>query len=1276
MTGATSWYDHTTKQTYILVINEGLYYGDTLDHSLINPNQVRSYGIPFWDNPFDEQRGLRIELDYTDVPLRTSGTKIFFESSAPTRHELETCPRVYLTSRNDWNPRKICLKEVTARMTANEPDGLKELLFRTMPRSISQTQQKEHSLQDIPTRQTYTSTQRHAQATVEVLAERFAIGLQRAKDTMKATFQRAVRSALLPISRRYRADRQLNTKQLKGKFATDTLWFKVKSIRGYKASQIFSHKCGFKKLYHLERANNESVGYAMKAFISDYGAPEHLTYDGAAVQVGSKTTFQQTLRRYEIKHHVSGPRRPNENPSEAAIRDLKTGWYRIKTKMNVPERLWCFGVEYIAETQCLTVNSSRYSQHRTPIEIVTGETPDISEYLDFGFYDWIWFRTNAGLAPAEIGRWLGVSHRVGSSMSYWILPQSGIPVSCATVSRLTNLELQGVENKKRMESFDRNLEDKFNAASSDLLSELEKADVPHANVFSLEDESDDFLDEYNKVIDNKEVKHAEELFEEDHYVNMELGIQRGEGDIERGIVKKRAVDVDGKPVGVASATNNPLTDTRAYEVEFLDGRTETLTANVISENLMAQIDDEGRRFLLLSGIEDYRNDDTAITKSDAFYTTASGHNRRKRTTRGWQVYARWKDGSGNWTELKDMKDSYPVQLADFAIANGISEEPAFAWWVPYVVRKRTAIISKVKSKYWERTHQYGIRVPKSMKEAILIDKENGDTQWQNAVKEEMTNNRIGFERYEGDIKDLVGYEEITGHLIFSIKLSENYRRKVRYVADGHKVETPASVTYSTVVSRDSVRILLMIAALNDLDVQGCDIQNAFLTAKNLEKHWLRAGPEFGHEEGQALIVTRALYGLKSASASFRSFMAKRFDELGFTSSHADPDVWMRPAMKKNGKEYYEYLISYVDDILCISEDATGVLEDLRRGGGIKYKNGKIEPPEMYLGARLKKKTVARTQRECWSISSADYIIATVAAARESIKGTRWKFLGSVNTPMVASYRPEMDETPELDADEITKYQEFIGMLRWAIELGRVDINHEISLLSQYQAAPREGHMEQVMHIFHYLSKKPKKSLYMDPSFPFIDFGDFNHDISEFKEYYRDAEELMPYKMPKPRGNSVMTSAYADASHGANKRTRRSHTGYVIFVNRAPVKWISRRQQTVETSAFSSEFIAMKQCIEDIEHIRFKLRMFGIPISEQYPETHIYCDNKSLVTNASTVQSTLNKKHSSIAYHFTRWNVAASVIKVAWVQTKDNLADAFTKLLSEPARDYLYGQWTY
>ena len=175
-------------------------------------------------------------------------------------------------------------------------------------------------------------------------------------------------------------------------------------------------------------------------------------------------------------------------------------------------------------------------------------------------------------------------------------------------------------------------------------------------------------------------------------------------------------------------------------------------------------------------------------------------------------------------------------------------------------------------------------------EAKAIDKENQNTLWTDGLREDMKNNSIAFKKFTEDPSKLEGYQEITGHLIFDIKLSENFRRKVRFVADGHETEAPASVTYSTVVSRDSVWLILTVAALHDLGVLGSDIQNAYLTAPCLEKVWIRAGPEFGPEQGKTFLVIRALYSLKSAGASFRAFMALKFDEMGFESSHGDPDV--------------------------------------------------------------------------------------------------------------------------------------------------------------------------------------------------------------------------------------------------------------------------------------------------------------------------------------------------------------------------------------------------
>ena len=174
-----------------------------------------------------------------------------------------------------------------------------------------------------------------------------------------------------------------------------------------------------------------------------------------------------------------------------------------------------------------------------------------------------------------------------------------------------------------------------------------------------------------------------------------------------------------------------------------------------------------------------------------------------------------------------MKESYPVQVAKYCVHYQISDEPAFAWWVPYVLKKRNRIIAKVKSKYWIRTHKFGIRVTKSVQEAKRIDEENGDTFWWDSICKEMANVRAAFEEFEGDKSQLPpGYQEVGCHMILDIKMGENFRRKMRMVAGGHTTETPAALTYASVVSRDSVRIALTIAALNDLNVLACNIQNA------------------------------------------------------------------------------------------------------------------------------------------------------------------------------------------------------------------------------------------------------------------------------------------------------------------------------------------------------------------------------------------------------------------------------------------------------------------
>jgi hypothetical protein len=1262
---------------------------------------MRAYGNKVYDNPFDEHESTRIDVEgEITIELLIDGTKLYYESRCPTEYEVKNCPRVVMTDPAPWNPRTVVLGAVDVQAGErqepfyqgepgsyeyNRPYDDEAILHSIDPslvelreRIVSQIKIKACPRVIAPVdvadadermpRRTFVSTGRHSRVSADQLAERFLISTERAKATMRATTQRGIRSAILPLARRYRADRYLELKRLKGKFSTDALFGPCRSLNGNVATQLFHHKCGFNAPYHLRNVGGEETGNALQDMIHEYGAPDHLTFDGASSQLGPGTKFMQTIKRADIRYHVSEKERPNNNPAESGIREVKKRWYRVKEKKHIPERLWDYGISWVCETGNVTANGSRYSRGRTPLEIVSGSTPDITEHLDFGLYDWVTFRNNAGLGESRVGKWLGVSHRIGSLLSYWVLPSTGIPISTSTVQRVPYLTQQTDEWAVSANIFDAEIKVKLEAENAN----VNLTGIQQGKLLDLEHEDQDFVDEYTRVIDNPDVPHMEDLVSASatSYVGMELGIRRGaDSELMSGSVKRRAVDVDGQPIGMAN--NNPLLDSRQYEIEYINGDIETLTANIIAENLLSQVDEEGHRQMMMDEILDHRTTKDALTKDNGTYQTARGLTRKKRTTKGWEIYVQWRDGSGDWVALKDLKDSYPVELAEYATTAGIQDQPAFAWWIPYVLKKRTRIVAKLKSKYWERTHKYGLEVPRTLKDVERIDRENGNKLWQDSVDIEMRDVMIAFEEIEGNPDELIGYEEITGHLVFDIKLGENFRRKSRFCADGHKTKPSASVTYSTVVARDSVRLILLIAALNGLNVLGSDVQNAFLTAPNKEKCWIRAGPEFGDNKGKCYIVARALYGLKSAGASFRSFMAQQLDDMDFKPCPADPDVWMRSAKKPDGEDYYEYVMTYVDDLIAVSHNPMGIMKEIETT--FKFKGNKIEEPSSYLGARLQKKNI--NGWDCWTITSQDYVNAAVANVEKAIEGTKWKLPTKAITPMTSAYIPELDGTPELDEKDTQYFQELIGMLRWATEIGRVDILHEVSILSQYQASPRQGHLEEAIHIFGYLKRKPKLTLYMNPELPNIQYSDFVTTAADFQEYYRGAEEEMPHNMPIPKGNGVKITVFVDASHGANKVTRRSHTGFIIFVNRAPIMWYSKRQQTVESSAFSSEFIALKIALESLEGLRFKLRMFGVPLPKGDP-AQVYCDNEAVVKNSTKVESSLNKKHSSIAYHFTRWIVAASVATVAWIKSADNLADAMTKRLTEATRDYLFGNWTY
>ena len=162
-----------------------------------------------------------------------------------------------------------------------------------------------------------------------------------------------------------------------------------------------------------------------------------------------------------------------------------------------------------------------------------------------------------------------------------------------------------------------------------------------------------------------------------------------------------------------------------------------------------------------------------------------------------------------------------------------------------------------------------------------------------------------------------------------------------------------------------------------------DIQNAYLSAPPCrERVWCRVGPEFGPDEGKPFLIVRALYGLKSSGAAFRAHLAERLDDMGFRPTHGDPDVWIRPAIKADGEEYYEYVLVYVDDLLSMGHNARAILEEVRKEGRFKIKGDRIEAPSTYLGATVERKQM--NGYYCWTMTSMAYIKAAIANVEEKL----------------------------------------------------------------------------------------------------------------------------------------------------------------------------------------------------------------------------------------------------------------------------------------------------
>ncbi|MGH7955039.1 MAG: hypothetical protein ACREOZ_03675, partial [Gloeomargaritales cyanobacterium] len=195
-----------------------------------------------------------------------------------------------------------------------------------------------------------------------------------------------------------------------------------------------------------------------------------------------------------------------------------------------------------------------------------------------------------------------------------------------------------------------------------------------------------------------------------------------------------------------------------------------------------------------------------------------------------------------------------------------------------------------------------------------------------------------------------------------------------------------------------------------------------------------------------------------------------------------------------------------------------------------YRLKDVGEPTRYLGATIGK--YKDPGLECWFMSAKDYLerALPVIEARFDLKKFR------AEQPLPTSYHPELDTSPELNDDDARLYMSYIGILQWAVELGRIDITFYVSTMARYLACPRRGHLDKVLQIFAFVKKHLRSKLVLDP-----EVKDWNDRIwieADWSEYYPDAMEIIPSNAPPPRGKSVQINVFCDADHATDVVTRR------------------------------------------------------------------------------------------------------------------------------------------
>ena len=782
--------------------------------------------------------------------------------------------------------------------------------------------------------------------------------------------------------------------------ATDTVFSDVAAIDdGSMAAQLFVGRESLVTDVYGVKTEKQFVN-TLEDNIRKRGAMDKLISDRAQVEISNRVL--SILRGYMIDSWQSEPHYQHQNFAERRYATIKPLVNTLLNLCGAPAYCWLLALCYV----CFVLNHTAVgSLHwRTPIEKLTGSTPDISSLLCFQFYEPVYYKLDDSDFPSEstekLGRFVGISEHVGHALTFKVLTD----------------DTKKIIHRSRIRSA-------LNPNERNLRVDLKANDPPPQIVRSKHDESlqqDGTMPTFDPT----------DLIGRTFLLDPEDDGQRFRGKIIEAIVENEQ-----------ELNNHP--DRIKFRCAINDEQFEEIISyNEILHMIEKDETEEGLwRFKSITGHQG------PLSKSDKAYNGSR-----------FNVLVHWENGESTYEPLHIIAADDPISCAIYAKENNLLEEEGWKRFKRLAKRQKKLVRlmnqAKLQSFRTKPVYMFGHLVPRNHDQALQLDEKNGNTRWRDAEKLELKQ-IMEYKTFIDKGKKAAipkDYKRIRVHFVYAVKHDGRY--KARLVAGGHLTDTPIDSVYSSVVSLRGLRFVIFLGELNGLGIWATDIGNAYLESKTKEKVCIIAGPEFGELEGHLLIISKALYGLRSSGLRWHERFADTLTDMGFFPSKAEDDIWMR----RNG-DIYEYIAIYVDDLCIVAKDPKSITDTLKNVYDFKLKNtGEIS---YHLGCDF-----FRDNTDTLCISPKTYI-QKMKETYERMFGTAPK---SFTSPLENNDHPELDTSEELDVNGIKKYQSLIGALQWAVSIGRMDITTAVMTMSSFRVAPRKGHLERIKRIYGYLCK--------------------------------------------------------------------------------------------------------------------------------------------------------------------------------------------------------------